>query len=244
MLYQLECILNDKDYYEFNKYHMKNAADTTKSILFGKLLISIISLFILIYYIISGYDLSYILFEAIFFSIISIIWFFITEPLMLLFLKLHIKLMKKYSKIPYSNIATMQFYNDYFIETTKSTKTEIKYDAIHKVYINDKKAIYIYQNAAMAYIIPFSAFESNEKSEEFVTFIKEKTSSNCNLWKIKNRSQTPVQASFPEFNAPEACSPAGGLTAKFRINGYGLHLQAVSRIFIFSNQCALRYLSV
>ncbi len=174
MLYQLECIINDKDYYEFNKYHMKNAADVKKGRLLGKLIVPVMFLFFIIYYIARGYDWIYLRYAAIVFGVVSVIWFFAIWPLGLLFLKLHIRLMKKYSKIPYSSFTAMEFCDDNFVEKTNDTKTELKYDAIYKVCINDKKAIYIYLDAARACVIPFNAFESDEQAEEFIQFIKRK----------------------------------------------------------------------
>ena len=83
--------------------------------------------------------------------------------------------MKKNGKLPYSNFAILEFYNDYFVETTENTKTEIKYDAVFKVRVNEQKAIYIYQNAVLAYIIPFDVFDSSVARDEFLDFIHQKT---------------------------------------------------------------------
>ena len=82
--------------------------------------------------------------------------------------------MKKNGKLPYSNFATLEFYDDYFVEITENTKTEIKYDAIFKVRVNEQKAIYIYQNAVLAYIIPFDVFDSSVARDEFLDFIHQK----------------------------------------------------------------------
>ena len=38
-------------------------------------------------------------------------------------------------------------------------KEGVKYDAIFKVRVNEQKAIYIYQNAVLAYIIPFDVLQ-------------------------------------------------------------------------------------
>jgi len=84
--------------------------------------------------------------------------------------------MKKHGKLPYSNASTIEFYDDYFIELTENTKTEVKYDAVLKIRVNNPKGIYIYQNAIMAYIIPFKAFNSNDEKSEFLNFINQKIS--------------------------------------------------------------------
>ena len=174
MLYRFETKTTDKDYYEFNKYHTTDSPDVKKSGLIGKLYLPIIFLIMFIYYIIRGDDWYSLSFSLIIFSIISVVWFFSLKPLSLLFLKLHIKFMKKNGKLPYSNFAILEFYDDYFVEITENTKTEIKYDAIFKVRVNEQKAIYIYQNAVLAYIIPFDVFYSSVARDEFLDFIHQK----------------------------------------------------------------------
>ena len=85
--------------------------------------------------------------------------------------------MKKNGKLPYSNYATLEFYDDYFVEVTENTKTEVKYDAVFKVRVNEPKAIYIYQNAVLAYIIPFDVFCSDDERIKFVDFINKASKS-------------------------------------------------------------------
>ena len=77
--------------------------------------------------------------------------------------------------MPYSNYSVLEFYDDYFVEQTENTKTEVQYDAVFKIRINNSKAIYIYQNAVLAYIIPLDVFESNTDREKFIDFISQKT---------------------------------------------------------------------
>lgn len=175
MLYKFECRTTDKDYYEFNKYHTTNSPDVKKSRFIGKLYLPAIFFIMFIYYIIRGYDLYTISFALILFTIVSIIWIFSLKPLSLFFLKLHIKFMKKNGKLPYSDQATLEFFDDYFIETTENTKTEVKYDAVFKVRVNEPKAIYIYQNAVLAYILPFDVFNSITERDKFIEFIELKT---------------------------------------------------------------------
>lgn len=155
---------------------MIDSPDIRKISLIGKLCVPIMLLFMFIYFLFqenSWYSLCFVL---IFYIIISIVWFFSYESISLLFLKLHIKFMKKHGKLPYSNISTLEFYDDCFIELTENTKTEVKYDAILKIRVNNPKGIYIYSNVIMAYIIPFEVFNSNDEKNKFLDFINQKMS--------------------------------------------------------------------
>ena len=175
MLYKFECKTTDKDYYEFNKYHSTDSPDVRKTWLRYRLFLPVLFLITFIYHMISGDDWYSLSFGLILYSIVSVLWFFSLKPVSLFFLKFHIKDMKKNGKLPYSDYATLEFYDDYFVEQTKNTKTEIQYDSVFKIRINEPKAIYIYQNAVLAYIIPFDVFSSDTEKDNFINFINQKT---------------------------------------------------------------------
>ena len=174
MIYKCECKITDKDYYEFNKYHIVASPDAKKSGLIRKLYVPVLFLIMFIYFIIRGDDWYSLSFAFVIFSIVSVIWVFSLKPLTLFSLKLHIRSMKKNGKLPYSDYSILEFYDDYFVEKTENTKTEVKYSAVFKTRINETKAIYIYQNTFGAYIIPFDVFDSNEDRVKFIEFICQK----------------------------------------------------------------------
>jgi len=175
MLYKFECRTTDKDYYDFNKYHMTDSPDVKKSNLIGKLYVPVIFLIIFIYYVIRGDDWYSLSMTFITFGIISVICFFFNKYFSLFFLKLNIKFMKKNGKLPYSDYSILEFYDDYFVEQTDNTKTEVQYNAVFKIRVNEPKAIYIYQSTVLAYIIPFDAFDSDEDRNKFLEFMAKKT---------------------------------------------------------------------
>ena len=174
MQYKLKVNLDDQDYYEFNKYHMSNAPDMKKRNFWLKLYLPALFLLVLIVYILRGYESHLLCTAGIVYFIISIIWIFSLKYLSLLFLKLRIRSMKKNGKMPYSASASMTFFDDYFTEITPDTETNIKYTAVTRISVSELKAIYIYTNTILAYIIPYNAFRSQTEYEEFLQFISEK----------------------------------------------------------------------
>ena len=175
MKYKFECNLDDKDYYEFNKFHFLNSPDMKKSNFIGKISLPVFFLIIVLYYILNSYDKLYILISAILFTIASLIWVYCDKYFTMVLVKFYIKLLKKNEKMPYSSSSIVQFFDEYFEEITPETKTEINYTAILRVDISEDKNIYIYTNPILAYIIPFRSFKSLEEYDEFLNFIKEKT---------------------------------------------------------------------
>ena len=68
----------------------------------------------------------------------------------------------------------IEFFDDSFIETAPEQKSEVQYSAIERISIVSNKVIYIHVNNLLAYILPFSSFESDKQCEDFISFIKEK----------------------------------------------------------------------
>ena len=96
------------------------------------------------------------------------------KPFCVWILKMQIKAMKKQGKLAYSPVSEMEFYEEYFAETTPENKTEQKYSAIERVSILSDRTMYIHVNNVMSYILPSPAFESEEQYNKFLAFIKTK----------------------------------------------------------------------
>jgi len=173
MLYQFKYTLSEKDYMEFNKYHLLNAPSNKRGIIVLRLLLPLIFLVYLLFSFFLFEEHSSLLIEFIIFAVISVIWFFIVKPLLIFNLKLRIKMIKKDGKLPYGKDVLVQFDEDSFIETIHEAESKANYKIIEKIAVG-KNAAYIYINAMQAVIVPFSVFETNEQKNEFLAFINKK----------------------------------------------------------------------
>lgn len=175
MLFQFECRVNDNDYYEFNRYFMFHSSYGKKNLFKIRMFVPIILSLMFIYYLISGESLDWLYYELVSFVITSVVWIIAVKPFYLLILKINQKSMKKSGKLPYSELSTMEFYDDHFIDITPDARYELKYDAVDNVVINESKAIYIYRDMMAGHIIPFSTFKSEEERNRFIDFMHTKT---------------------------------------------------------------------
>ena len=173
-MYKFDCRLSDKDYYEFNKYHMLYAKDVKKLNRLSKWFVPFFFALIIIYNFISYGFYAELIIQAVIYAFFSIIWVCTSKYIALPILKAHIKIMKKTGKMPYSPVSCMEFFDDYFSETTPESKNEYKYSAISNVVHTKNDDVYIYLNAIQAYIISNRFFESTQQREEFLKFIKGK----------------------------------------------------------------------
>ena len=176
MKFQFNVNTCDQDYLDYNKFWMLRSHYGKKQMTTSRIIIAVI---IGVYILISLYggNFTFDSFIGIIpMAILLIIFELLLSPLFVLFLKSHLKSLKKKGKMGYSPSAVIEFYEDVFIETTPDNRTEQKYSAIERVSVVDNKVVYIHVNNIMSYILPFSCFESNEQYNEFFEFIKTKCS--------------------------------------------------------------------
>ena len=108
------------------------------------------------------------------YAILLIVFEAILVPFMSSSFKSTLKKMKKTGKMAYSPSSVLAFYDDYLLETTETNQTQQKYSSIERISIVDQKMMYIHVNNVMAYLLPLSAFASQEEYERFLAFIKTK----------------------------------------------------------------------
>lgn len=177
MKYELSVSLDERDYYNFNKFHMRRSPYGKRTQKTIYILATVMALFIAaMYFLVEGVSVETVL--MLFpYAIIIAVMLTLTGPLSLLVLKLQIVMMKHRGKLPYEEKATIQMYDDYFVEITENSKNEIKYTGAEGIMIGKDGSVYVYMNNIMAYILPPSCFESDEQRQEVTSFLLEKIES-------------------------------------------------------------------
>jgi hypothetical protein len=103
----------------------------------------------------------------------SILWIGFSKKIILKFMTIGIKKMKKEGRLPYSNEAILKFDDEYIHEITPNTENKTKYSLIEKIAVTEK-AIYIYFSSVQAYILPVTAFSEEMDKIKFLEFINMK----------------------------------------------------------------------
>ncbi len=174
MKFQFNVNTTDKDYLDYNKFWMLRSHYGKKQMMSFRIVIAVIFgvyIFIPLY---GGNFTVDSFISAIPMAILLIVFELSLSSLFVFFLKGHLKSLKKKGKMGYSPSSNIEFYEDSFVEITPDNKTEQRYSSIERISIVDNKMIYIHVNNIMAYILPFSCFETKEQYDEFFEFIKTK----------------------------------------------------------------------
>lgn len=174
MLFKFNVTLSDKDYLDYNAFWMTRSHYGKKSMVGVRNLFIILAVVLaLLVFIRDGFSPSSIITAIVYFVVVGLMTV-LYKPFCVLILKAQIKSMKKQGKLAYSPVSEMEFYEEYFAETTPENKTEQKYSAIERVSILSDRTMYIHVNNVMSYILPSPAFEFEEQYNKFLAFIKTK----------------------------------------------------------------------
>ena len=168
--------MTDRDYLEFNKFHLLKSDYGRKSDLGIRIFLAVFLVAVCVGVLFLG-DFS----RDSFLEILPLIILLIVleasyTKLTEVWLKYYIGKLKKKGKMAFSSSSVLEFSEDAIVETTETEKTEQKYSAVEKIYINGGKIIYIFVNNIRAYLIPVSTFENEKQYNDFLQFLKEKTS--------------------------------------------------------------------
>lgn len=166
--------LTEDDYLKFNQHSMLNSKVGKNSLLYIRILGPI--LFLAAIMLLVPRNFVSLIIGLILWVAISALWLIYSKKLILSNLKSTIKYMKKDGKLPYSEESRMVFGEEDVHEYCDDNETITKYPNFEKIYITET-GIYMYFNAAYAFILPNSCFKSSVEKDELVEFLKGKIDS-------------------------------------------------------------------
>lgn len=183
MKFQFNVNFTENDYIEFNKFQLLRSQYGKKRLTNYRIALAVITCIgILVPLIVGRFRLQSFI-SCIPLLILCSAFLIFIKPLLALSVKGTIKAQKKNGKIAYSPTSVLEFYDDVFIETTETNKTEQKYPSVERICIVDNKIIYIFINNIVAYTLPFASFKGKEEYVAFIAFIKTK----CNNIEVYNQ---------------------------------------------------------
>ena len=176
MLYQFTINLTEEDYFAFNRFHATESSFAKKNLTKNRILFLIFMIAILtIYYLdegISDFFLCYSLFLLLTYILFSVFY----KKLIIGIIKNQIKQMKKSGKLPFDPTATIEFYDDKFVEITDTARMERKYEGLERICMVRDSYIILYVTSAGGNILPIPQLRSQTNMAEFTAFLSNKCS--------------------------------------------------------------------
>ena len=174
MHFGFDITLSENDYFDYNVFMVIRSPYGKKQMLLFRLVIAI-TILAFCFFSLCGWGFTSEAFLGIvpYLILLALAQLFFTRFFAWL-IKGQIRSLKKSGKMPYSPSARIEFFDDELIEISEENKIESKYSSIERVSVISGKTVYIHINNAMSYILPRACFESDERREDFLAFIKTK----------------------------------------------------------------------
>lgn len=171
MDFRYEINLDDDDYMEFNLFHQIRSYYGKKMQSVLRRTIWILGIAIGILIVAMGDFTSDSLFYGILFAALMFIFSFLPKPFLTWSVKRAVKKLKKEGKQYYTPYSVMEFSEETFKEETPDERSERRYNTLERISIVEGRYVYLHQNAAGAYIIPYTVFKSEDEYRAFIDFL-------------------------------------------------------------------------
>ncbi len=174
MLFRFNLQITEKDYLEYNKFHMLKSHYGKRQLASTRFTFALLGGFITLLALIDGKFSVRAVLTAIPLVAVTAIVAVCFPYFMAHSLKSTIKNLKKQGRLPYTPASVMEVYEDRIAEYTETAREERGIETVERVSVVDGKAVYLHLNSAAAHILPIGVFESQEQYVCFIDFLKSK----------------------------------------------------------------------
>ncbi|MDR1630029.1 MAG: YcxB family protein [Oscillospiraceae bacterium] len=179
--------LNDKDYLEFNKYHLFYSPATKKSMMIRRWASPCLVTAFLLWVIFTAENAEQP--EAMIGAIIisgmfTLFWLLIFKPMHVFSLKMMVKRFKKTGKLPYGQENELIFEDGFILDRSPNREMKTAYGEIERIVVTNQ-IFYIYTNSTQAILLPFYAFQGPQGQSEFLAFLQQKAPAAAIVWHNK-----------------------------------------------------------
>jgi len=174
MRFHFNVNLSERDYYDYNYFVALKSPYAQKHELKTRLVFSLIFISLAVLDVLFGDFLEAPIKSSIYYATYLIVFNALLRPFYCLIIKSAVKSAKKQSKPLYSPVSELEFFDDYFVDSTSDTKSEFKYSSVDRVSVIKGKAIYLHFNSMQSILVPDFCFTSAEQYKDFLEFIKTK----------------------------------------------------------------------
>ncbi len=175
MQYKFNIGYSEKEYLDFNLFHVIYSPQGKKVIKRQRTSFIILSVFtalvLITCFALEMKDYAGIMVIAFFLSLFLTIF----HPKILASgVKNNVRQLKATGDMPFDEACEIEFFENCIVEVSENKRLELKYPAIKKVFVLNGKVVYLYIQANQAIILPFRVFNSQEQCNFFFEFLKTK----------------------------------------------------------------------
>lgn len=173
-MFEFHYNITEDDYVKFNLNHSLHTKIGKRTVLTMQLCVPCIFAVLILLSLIKDISFSFLMTQIIIYGIGSIFWIIFYRKSILRNIKKSVRTMKKSGRLPYTENGTLIFDENYICEHTALQETKTAYSLIEAIYTTNE-ALYIYNSAISAIMLPYRFIESQEVFNSLMDFLQEKT---------------------------------------------------------------------
>lgn len=168
-MFQWTYELSENDYYEFNRFHMYHAPMSKKTVWVGRFLPPACYMLIAFVFFRATHSWTYVYT----FGVVSIAFVLFYRQICDASLRRRLKRIKKHGKLPFESRVSLEATDDHIVERADSGEKKTCLAQCEYV-LAGHSAVYVYNSALSAYIIPNRVFRDEDEKNRFIRFIESK----------------------------------------------------------------------
>lgn len=173
-MFQFNYTITEDDYLKFNLNHTLHSKFGKRTALLCRLAVPFVFAFFTFIAWFGEPISPSLLKDIIFFSVLSILWNIFFEKYALYKNKKLMRKMKKVGRLPYNESGTLIFDENFIYDKGIFEQSMVSYNIIEAIYTTNE-AVYIYNSAASAIILPYRFIENQAVFNSFMDFLQAKT---------------------------------------------------------------------
>lgn len=174
MHYRLNVELTEEQYLDYNVYQNWDSPHGRQLVRRARVLLIAFTVLLLVLGMWRGqFTLESFLWQVPMLLVSVLVQLLINRRWMRRALKGQMRTMKKKGKLGFDPSSVMEFYDDLFTERTAEKFTECTYLSIERITVIKNQMLYLHHNTVGAYLIPRTAFDTDEDFAQFTAFIRE-----------------------------------------------------------------------
>ena len=172
-MFDFDYTVTEKDYIEFNRYHVQNSPAGKKSRKIALYIMLAALLLVLLTDFLNG-NTEKMIYTLIAFVVMGVCVLLLLGPMMRWNVKLSTRIMKKSGRLPYDKQVNLRFEDELIIEKTPMTEVKTSYASLERIAVG-KEGVYLYNSAISAILIPNTVFTNAAQKYDFLQFMHQKT---------------------------------------------------------------------
>lgn len=176
MQFQLKTIITEDDYFSFNVFHNIQSSEAKKAVLKHHIIfIACMAVFVAAFLILLGFT-AYSVACTTLMALLAALYLILFNKMVKHNIRKTIQKLRREGNSLFDELTSIEFYEDKFVDSTPTRRTELGYSEVKKLCILGDRYIILYTGTLSANILPTKQIKEQVDYDDFLRFLCTKCS--------------------------------------------------------------------